>query len=79
MPASDPSGSGPDSANDNEGPQQRVVETATGKCPLCSKPRDPKYRPFCSKHCADVDLARWLGGRYAVPASSNPQDEEDMD
>ncbi len=26
------------------------------------------YRPFCSKRCADVDLGRWLGGTYAIPA-----------
>ena len=25
-------------------------------------------RPFCSKRCADVDLHRWLGGIYAIPA-----------
>ena len=25
------------------------------------------YRPFCSKRCADVDLQRWLSGRYAIP------------
>jgi hypothetical protein len=25
-------------------------------------------RPFCSKRCADVDLHRWLGGVYAIPA-----------
>ena len=27
----------------------------------------PDYRPFCSKACADIDLGRWLGGRYVVP------------
>lgn len=36
-------------------------------CPICQKPADPKYRPFCSRRCADVDLARWLNGSYAVP------------
>jgi hypothetical protein len=35
---------------------------------LCAKPRDAAYRPFCSKRCADVDLARWLDGAYAIPA-----------
>ncbi|WP_082714867.1 DNA gyrase inhibitor YacG [Falsirhodobacter sp. alg1] len=38
-------------------------------CPICSKPSDDKYRPFCSKRCADVDLARWFNESYAVPAS----------
>ncbi|WP_334165397.1 DNA gyrase inhibitor YacG [Phenylobacterium sp.] len=38
------------------------------KCPICGKPPAPQYRPFCSRRCADVDLQRWLTGRYAVPA-----------
>lgn len=37
-------------------------------CPICDKPSDPDYRPFCSKRCADVDLGRWLKGSYAIPA-----------
>jgi endogenous inhibitor of DNA gyrase (YacG/DUF329 family) len=40
---------------------------ARAKCPICGKPRIEAFRPFCSKRCADVDLGRWLGGRYAVP------------
>ena len=36
-------------------------------CPICGKPADERWRPFCSKRCADVDLGRWLGGRYAIP------------
>lgn len=44
-------------------------------CPICRKPTDPQQRPFCSKRCADVDLARWLGGSYAIP-SSDPDDIE---
>ncbi|OYW30421.1 MAG: DNA gyrase inhibitor YacG [Caulobacter sp. 12-67-6] len=42
-------------------------------CPICGKPVDPGFRPFCSKRCSDVDLQRWLSGRYVVPAS----DDED--
>jgi endogenous inhibitor of DNA gyrase (YacG/DUF329 family) len=37
-------------------------------CPICSKPQDAEYRPFCSRRCADVDLQRWFSGRYSVPA-----------
>jgi endogenous inhibitor of DNA gyrase (YacG/DUF329 family) len=33
------------------------------------------YRPFCSKRCADLDLARWLTGAYAVPS----EDPDDLD
>ena len=42
-------------------------------CPICDRPSDTHYRPFCSKRCADVDLARWLSGSYAIP------DDEDED
>lgn len=45
-------------------------------CPICNKTTDPKYRPFCSKRCADVDLAKWLTGSYAIPAE--PADEDDL-
>ncbi|MCI4661496.1 MAG: DNA gyrase inhibitor YacG [Neomegalonema sp.] len=37
-------------------------------CPICGARRDPHFRPFCSKHCADIDLGRWMLGRYAVAA-----------
>jgi len=36
-------------------------------CPVCQKPAEKSYRPFCSKRCADVDLGRWLNGSYAIP------------
>lgn len=36
-------------------------------CPVCGKPRVPRYKPFCSRRCADVDLARWFSGVYVVP------------
>jgi uncharacterized protein len=38
------------------------------RCPICARPTDPAVRPFCSKRCADIDLQRWLSGRYVVPA-----------
>lgn len=34
-----------------------------------------RFRPFCSKRCADVDLNRWLSGVYAVPIK--PEEDED--
>jgi hypothetical protein len=36
------------------------------KCPVCKKPSDFKYRPFCSKRCAEIDLAHWLRGDYKI-------------
>jgi endogenous inhibitor of DNA gyrase (YacG/DUF329 family) len=47
-------------------------------CPICRKPADPTYRPFCSRRCADVDLGRWLTGGYAIPVQDDdPEDTED--
>ena len=46
-------------------------------CPNCGKPRAAAYKPFCSKRCADVDLARWLKGSYAIPAKDDAEDGED--
>jgi hypothetical protein len=45
-------------------------------CPICKKPTDDKYRPFCSRRCADVDLGKWFSGDYAVP-STDPEDIEE--
>lgn len=45
-------------------------------CPICGKPRALQYRPFCSKHCADVDLNRWLTDQYATPVLEMPEAEE---
>ncbi|MBO0758748.1 MAG: DNA gyrase inhibitor YacG [Bradyrhizobiaceae bacterium] len=36
-------------------------------CPICGKPVEQQFRPFCSRRCADVDLHRWLSGAYTVP------------
>lgn len=47
------------------------------KCPICGKPPQADYRPFCSKRCADVDLQRWLSGRYAIPAVEDEQGPEE--
>ncbi len=44
-------------------------------CPICGKDESDRYRPFCSRRCADVDLGRWLSGAYVLPAP--PEDEED--
>ena len=39
------------------------------KCPICHKElTDTKYRPFCSKRCADIDLGHWFSEDYTVPA-----------
>ena len=48
-------------------------------CPICKKPSDKAYRPFCSRRCADVDLGRWLTGGYAIPAESDEDEDSGAD
>jgi uncharacterized protein len=42
-------------------------------CPICRKPSVEAHNPFCSKRCAQIDLGRWLGGQYAIPAEELPE------
>lgn len=43
--------------------------TPAMRCPTCRKPAVHAHRPFCSKRCADIDLARWLGGSFVIPGA----------
>ncbi len=38
-------------------------------CPICGKPPAPRFLPFCSGRCAEIDLGRWFGESYRVPAA----------
>ena len=49
--------------------EQQQAGVAGGRCPICKKPTNTAYRPFCSARCRDVDLSRWLRGGYAIPGS----------
>ena len=48
-----------------------------GKCPSCGELGQEKYQPFCSRRCADLDLAKWLNGSYSVPVVE--VNESDLD
>lgn len=62
--------------SDEEPKRAGNVEMARPRpCPICKKPESFDYRPFCSKRCADVDLHRWLNGAYAIPVTTD--DDED--
>jgi len=63
------------STHDPSEPSRR--SSAGGRCPICGKPTAAETRPFCSRRCADVDLGRWLGGRYAIP-TAEPPDPDDL-
>ncbi len=45
-------------------------------CPICSRPANKAFAPFCSQRCADVDLSRWLKGGYAIPGNEAGDDED---
>jgi len=47
------------------------------RCPECGKPADPRTLPFCSPRCRDVDLNRWLSGRYVIPGRENQGEDEE--
>ena len=45
-------------------------------CPVCAKPSQQKFHPFCSNRCAQIDLHRWLGGTYAIPVKVADEDDQ---
>ncbi len=46
-------------------------------CPVCGKPAEAAYRPFCSRRCADVDLGRWFNEDYRIPAPEADEGPDD--
>lgn len=55
---------------------------ARRQCPICKRvvpegEAGARYRPFCSKRCADVDLGKWLTGSYAIPARDEESEDEE--
>jgi uncharacterized protein len=58
-------------ANDNAAPAK--------PCAICGKPLQLRYKPFCSKRCADIDLNRWLTGTYAIPVAEDEERPDEPD
>ena len=58
------------------------MKPAVSICPACGKAvvsepkRRPKTFPCCNERCRLVDLGKWLGGEYVLPAPIGPDDEE---
>jgi len=48
----------------------------SAKCPICGKPVQAEFRPFCSARCKQVDLNRWLSETYRVPDRPGTDDDE---
>ena len=53
-----------------------MSEKSSGRCPICEETADQKYRPFCSKRCADIDLHRWLNGSYVIAGEEDESASE---
>ena len=45
------------------------------KCIICDKNVSEKYKPFCSTHCRDVDLGKWLSESYFISTKDDLTDE----
>ena len=58
--------------------QETDPPAASPACPICARPMQARWRPFCSRRCADVDLNRWLSGVYAVPVRAEEDEDGDM-
>jgi endogenous inhibitor of DNA gyrase (YacG/DUF329 family) len=53
------------------------VRVNAPKCVRCGKPVEPRFRPFCSQRCSDMDLGAWVMGRYRV-ATDEPLGEAEI-
>jgi endogenous inhibitor of DNA gyrase (YacG/DUF329 family) len=62
----------PKSDKDAETDRPDGVRVTAGKCVRCGQPVSPRYRPFCSDRCSDLDLAGWLTGRFRIPTDETP-------
>ena len=58
--------------SESKSTRKQDLQSSGGFCPVCSRPAAHRWRPFCSKRCADVDLGRWLKGSYRIPISERP-------
>ncbi len=59
-------------------PHLKIVKGHSLKaaCPLCQRPAEILYRPFCSRRCAQLDLGKWLTGSYAIPSHEAMEDSD---
>lgn len=56
-----------------------VVPLRRRGCTYCGKPVAARWRPFCSKRCADLDLGCWLTETYRVATDEEPDLERTLE
>lgn len=54
------------------------------RCPICGelmlgRSADWPTFPFCGPRCRQIDLGRWLGGRYRIVASEADGEDDPAD
>ena len=49
----------------------------TQPCPECGRPSTRDDYPFCSDRCRNLDLSRWLTGRYTIPVADDESKAEE--
>ena len=49
------------------------------KCPICKKNASKQSHPFCSSHCANLDLSRWFNGQYSIASFEESPEKENID
>jgi endogenous inhibitor of DNA gyrase (YacG/DUF329 family) len=54
----------------------KVVPLKRSKCPICGKLTLDQTKPFCSTRCSNLDLGRWLDGRYRIVTDEPPSDSD---
>ena len=59
-----------------DGLKKGVRPAGVRRCPICRQPTEHAYRPFCSRRCSEIDLGRWLGGRYAIPVQEGDHEAD---
>jgi endogenous inhibitor of DNA gyrase (YacG/DUF329 family) len=66
-----------DDPSNSADPKAVNVRVGAAKCARCGQPVQPRFRPFCSQRCADLDLAGWLGESYRIPTNEAPRGPND--
>lgn len=66
-----------DRAAKKQGSAEPVRLKPRRPCPICAQQSAQKFHPFCSARCADIDLHRWLGEQYAIPAVEPPDSSDE--
>ena len=61
------------------GKEESLKKPKLRPCPQCNKLATEDYHPFCSKRCADIDLANWFNGSYAIPVAEEDPSAEHFD